>query len=92
MESMFEEHGLMDIVNGHVSVVSGTDPETAAILTKKKAKALSAINKNLDPSLLHVVMTFRGDLSGAWKALKDEFAGSTSQSIATLLLKLNGRS
>ena len=46
MESMFEQHGLMDTVNGHVSMVSGTDPETAAMLTKKKAKALSAIHKS----------------------------------------------
>jgi hypothetical protein len=87
MTVMLDVHGLLE------TVVPGTTSSTAttAEVAVNKAKAMNAIVKNIDGSQMGLIMTHAGNPAGAWKALKEEHAGNTSQDVATLLVELNSR-
>ena len=48
-----------------------------------------AITKNISEDQLDLIMGFDDDPKGAWLALKEEHASSTSQDIATVTIMLN---
>jgi hypothetical protein len=80
MNTMLTVYGLSDYVDKDKAAVA-TDPV-------KKAKTMLAITRNIDLSQL--IKAYADDPAGAWGALSAEYAGKTSQDMATLLIELFG--
>ena len=81
METMLQDLDLLDVIQE--SKKDGTQDD------EKKAKAMNAIVINVEEEQLSIIIGFRGDPAGAWGALKEEYAGASSQDVATLLLEIN---
>ena len=94
METLFVDHDLMKYVEPDacsVEPIAGTDDDSKSLYAayqKGKAKAMNAINKNLEQNQIRLIRQHKGDPAGAWQALKAEHSGSTSQDIATMLGEL----
>src|SRR5690348_11254938 len=78
MNTLLAAYGLEDYID---SKKSPTDPV-------KKAKTMLAITRNMEMSQLSVIKSFANDPAGAWAALSNEYAGKSSQDMATLLIEL----
>ncbi|KMS65151.1 hypothetical protein BVRB_038910, partial [Beta vulgaris subsp. vulgaris] len=83
MMTLLTAYGLGDYVDKS-KVSLATDPV-------KKAKTMLAITRNVELSQLTLIKAFANDPAGAWEALSKEYAGSSNQDMATLLIELFGR-
>jgi len=92
MTDMLRDHGLLEYVlsNDELEVegLSEADPSSRDY-AKKKAKAASAISKNLGQEQIALILQHRGDPSAAWKALRNEYAGSSNQDVTTMIMEIN---
>ena len=92
MTDMLRDHGLLEYVlsNDELEVegLSEANP-TARDYAKRKAKAASAISKNLGQEQIALIHQHRGDPAAAWKALRNEYAGSSNQEVATMIMEIN---
>ena len=82
MQTLLTAYGLADYVDKN-KVAMATDPA-------KKAKAMLAITRNVDMNQLSLIKGHSNDPAGAWAALSAEYAGSSNQDMATLLIELFG--
>jgi hypothetical protein len=82
MTTLLSAYGLADYVDKS-KAATATDPV-------KKSKAMLAITRNVEFSQLSLIKSFADDPAGAWAALSAEYAGKTSQDMATLLIELFG--
>jgi hypothetical protein len=93
MVDMLRDHGLLQYVlskeelekEGLSPISSDADQEHA----RKKAKAASAISKNLGQEQIALILQYRGEPNKAWKALRDEYAGASNQDVATMIMEIN---
>ena len=56
---------------------------------QEKAKAMNAIGKNVSMGQMSLLMAHKGNPKRAWDGLETEHAGSTSQDVATTVIKIN---
>lgn len=83
MTTLLTAYGL-DLYVDSSKKVFATDPV-------KKAKDMLAITRNLELNQLTLIKSHANDPAGAWDALSKEYAGSTNQDMATLLIELFGK-
>jgi gag-polypeptide of LTR copia-type/Zinc knuckle len=68
------------------------DPNKKAVATdkSKRNKTLLAITRNVGVAQLSLIRDFESDPAGAWSALSTEYAGKSSQDVATMMMELIG--
>jgi hypothetical protein len=93
MTDMLRDNGLLQYVLSRDELeaegLSPIDLKQEPDHVKNKAKAASAISKNLGQEQIALILQHRGDPAAAWKALRDEYAGSSNQDVATMIMEIN---
>ena len=93
MVDMLRDHGLLQYVLSKDELEKESLPPLANIDDPahaiKKAKAASAISKNLGQDQIALILQYRGEPDKAWKALRDEYAGASNQDVATMIMEIN---
>jgi hypothetical protein len=89
MTDMLLDSGLLEYVLSNDEQVLSEAESSGRDYAKKKAKAASAISKNLGQEQVALILQHRGDPSAAWKVLRNEYAGSSNQDAATMIMEIN---
>jgi hypothetical protein len=92
MTDMLRDNGLLQYVLSQEELAAEglqIASEEATDYVQQKAKAASAISKNLGQEQIALILQHRGSPAAAWKALRDEYAGSSNQDVATMIMEIN---